>query len=486
LDFYYDPAHKLHGMLLAGKISAEELCRAALDRIEKLDGRLGAFMTVTGELALDQARAVDKKIAAGGEIPPLAGIPVAVKDNMCTEGIKTTCASKILHNFVPPYSATVVDRMLKQGLVMVGKTNMDEFAMGSSNENSGFFPASNPWDTGRVPGGSSGGSAVAVASGQAVIALGSDTGGSIRQPASLCGVVGMKPTYGAVSRYGLVAYASSLDQIGPLSRDVTDCAMLLNVISGHDPLDSTSAPGERPDYTGYINKDIKGIKIGVPEEYMGEGIDPGVRGVIDQALKVLSGQGAEIEYTSLPHSRYAIPAYYLIATAEASSNLARYDGVSYGYRVEDPGDVVDMYMRSRSRGFGTEVKRRIMLGTYALSSGFYDAYYLKALKVRTLIKRDFDRAFEKFDVLICPTSPTTAFRKGEKMDDPLQMYLADITTVSVNLAGIPAISVPAGFSDKLPVGMQIMGRPFDEGTLLQVAHAFERNTDHHTRFPIIS
>ncbi len=483
MDFCYMPAHELHRRLAAREISAEELCRAVLERIETVGGKLGSFITVTGDLALEQARAVDKRIASGEEIPILAGIPVAVKDNMCTEGIRTTCGSRILHNFVPPYSAAVVEKILARGMVMVGKTNLDEFAMGSSNENSGFFPASNPWDVDRVPGGSSGGSAVAVAAGQAVVALGSDTGGSIRQPASLCGVVGMKPTYGAVSRYGLVAYASSLDQIGPISRDVTDCALMLNLIAGHDPRDSTSAPGDRPDYTAFLNREIKGLKVGVPKEYMGDGIDPGVRGVVNEALGVISSLGAEIGEASLPHSKYAIPAYYLIATAEASSNLARYDGVSYGYRAEDPGDVVDMYAKTRSRGFGTEVKRRIMLGTYALSAGYYDAYYLKALKVRTLIKRDFDRAFEKFDVLICPTSPTTAFRKGEKMDDPLQMYLSDITTISVNLAGIPGISVPAGFSGGLPVGMQIMGRPFAEGTVLQVAHAFEKNTGHHKKFP---
>lgn len=483
MDLLKITAHKLHDMLAAKEISAVEICRAALDRIERLEGKLKAFITVTGELALSQARAVDGMIASGGEIPPLAGIPIAIKDNMCTEGIKTTCASKILYNFVPPYSATVVEKVLGAGMVLVGKTNMDEFAMGSSSENSGFYPVSNPWDTDRVPGGSSGGSAVAVASGETVLGLGSDTGGSIRQPASLCGVVGLKPTYGAVSRYGLVAFASSLDQIGPISRDVTDCALLLNVITGHDPLDSTSAPGDRADYTGFLNKDIKGLRIGVPKEYMGEGIDPGVRSVMDEALKALSSLGAQIEETSLPHSRYAIPVYYLIATAEAGSNLARYDGVRYGYRGEDPEDVVDMFMRTRSRGFGAEVKRRIMLGTYALSAGYYDAYYLKALKTRTLIKGDFDSAFERYDVLVCPTSPGTAFRKGEKLDDPLQMYLSDITTISVNLAGMPGISIPAGFSGGLPVGMQIMGRPFDEGTLIRVAHAFERSTDHHNRFP---
>ncbi|MFZ5595421.1 MAG: Asp-tRNA(Asn)/Glu-tRNA(Gln) amidotransferase subunit GatA [Bacillota bacterium] len=483
MDFFYMTAHELHDLLINKKISAEELCRSALDRIERQEEKLKAFVTVTGDMALEQARTVDKKIASGQELPPLAGIPLALKDNICTEGVKTTCSSKILYNFVPPYNATVVEKILAEDMVIVGKTNMDEFAMGSSTENSGFHPTSNPWDTGRVPGGSSGGSAVAVAAGEAVVSLGSDTGGSIRQPASLCGVVGIKPTYGAVSRYGLIAFASSLDQIGVFSRDVADCAQLLNVITGHDPRDTTSAPGEKTDYTAFLNGGIKGLKVGVPAEYMGEGIDPEVRSLIDEALKVLSTLGAEIEETSLPHSRYAIPAYYLIATAEASSNLARYDGVRYGYRVENPEDVVDMFSRSRSRGFGDEVKRRIMLGTYALSAGYYDAYYLKALKVRTLIKQDFDRAFEKYDVLVSPTSPGPAFRKGEKVDDPLKMYLSDITTISVNLAGIPGISVPAGFSGGLPVGMQIMGRPFDEGKLIRVARAYEGATDHHKKFP---
>lgn len=485
MNLHYMTAHRLNRMLSAKEISAEELCRSALDRIEKVDSKLKAFVTVTEELALEQAKAVDNRIAAGEELPPLAGIPVALKDNLCIDGVRTTCASKMLNNFIPPYNATVVEKILSQGMVVVGKTNMDEFAMGSSSENSGFFPVSNPWDIDRVPGGSSGGSAVAAASGQAVITLGSDTGGSIRQPASLCGVVGFKPTYGVVSRYGLIAFASSLDQIGSFSRDATDCALTLNAISGYDPRDSTSAPGERPDYTAFLNKDIKGLKVGVPKEYMGEGIDPSVRQIINDALKVLASQGAEIEETTLPHSKYAVPVYYLIATAEASSNLAKFDGVRYGSRVENPEDIVDMYSRTRSQGFGAEVKRRIMLGTYALSAGYYDAYYLKALKVRTLIKRDFDKAFEKYDVLISPTSPTTAFKKGEKLNDPLQMYLSDIATISVNLAGIPGISVPAGFSQGLPVGMQIMGKPFGEGTLLQVAHAFERSTEYHTKFPEI-
>lgn len=483
LDIFHMPAHELHRRLTAGEISAEELCRANLERIDKTEGRLRAYMTVTAEQAVKQAGQVDKKIAAGEKISPLAGIPVAIKDNICTEGIRTTCSSKILYNFIPPYNATVTEKVLAEGAVIIGKTNMDEFAMGSSTENSGFYVTSNPWDTDRVPGGSSGGSAVAVAAGQAVVALGSDTGGSIRQPAAFCGVVGMKPTYGAVSRYGLVAFASSLDQIGPLTRDVTDCALVMNVITGHDPLDSTSAPVGKTDYTAFLNRDVSGLRIGVPREYMGDGIDPGVRAQIEKGLEVLSGLGVEVEETSLPHSKYALPTYYLIATAEASSNLARYDGVRYGYRVEEPEDVVDMFMRSRSRGFGEEVKRRIMLGTYALSAGYYDDYYLKALKVRTLIKQDFDSAFEKFDALVSPSTPGTAFRKGEKVNDPLQMYLSDITTIPVNLAGIPAISVPAGFSDGLPVGMQLIGRPFAEGTLIQLAHAFERSTDYHTKFP---
>ncbi|MBC7324212.1 MAG: Asp-tRNA(Asn)/Glu-tRNA(Gln) amidotransferase subunit GatA, partial [Moorella sp. (in: Bacteria)] len=350
-------------------------------------------------------------------------------------------------------------------------------------ENSGFFPTNNPWDPERVPGGSSGGSAVAVAAGEAAAALGSDTGGSIRQPAALCGVVGLKPTYGAVSRFGLVAFASSLDQIGPLTRDVTDCALVMNVIAGHDPLDSTSAPGQAPDYTGYLKNDVRGLKIGVPKEYMGEGISPAVKQVIERALATLATLGAEIEETSLPHSEYALPAYYLIAPAEASSNLARYDGVRYGYRAEGAADVVEMFMRTRSLGFGPEVKRRIMLGTYALSAGYYDAYYLKALKVRTLIKQDFDRAFARYDVLLSPTTPSPAFKKGEKMADPLQMYMSDICTLAVNLAGLPGISVPAGFVDGLPVGMQLIGKPFDEGTLLRVAYTFEQNTDYHKARP---
>lgn len=483
MELYYLTAHELHQLLVKKEVSAEEICRAVLARINAVEDKIKAYVTITEELALEQARAVDRKIAAGEEISPLAGIPVAVKDNICTRGVRTTCSSKILYNFVPPYDATVVQKLKAAGTVLVGKTNMDEFAMGSSTENSGFFPTANPWDLERVPGGSSGGSAAAVAAGEAVVALGSDTGGSIRQPAALCGVVGMKPTYGAVSRYGLVAFASSLDQIGPLTRDVRDLALVLNAICGHDPLDSTSVPRAHPDYTSFLVDDVKGLRIGVPREYMGEGIDPPVREVISRAIKLLASLGAEVEETSLPHTRYALPTYYLIAPAEASSNLARYDGVRYGYRAEDARDVVDMFMKTRSRGFGPEVKRRIMLGTYALSAGYYDAYYLKALKVRTLIKQDFDRAFEKFDVLLAPTSPSPAFKRGEKTDDPLKMYMSDICTLAVNLAGIPGISVPAGFVDGLPVGLQLIGRPFGEGVLLRVAYTFEQHTDYHRRRP---
>lgn len=483
LELCYLTAHELHRLLHKREVSAEEICRAFLSRIEAVEDKIRAFVTVTADLALEQARAVDRKIAAGEEIPPLAGIPVAVKDNICTRGVRTTCSSRILYNFIPPYDATVVQKLKAAGTVFLGKTNMDEFAMGSSTENSGFFPTANPWDLERVPGGSSGGSAAAVAAGEAAAALGSDTGGSIRQPAALCGVVGLKPTYGAVSRYGLVAFASSLDQIGPLTRDVRDAALMLNAICGHDPLDSTSAPYDHPDYTSFLVDDIKGLRIGVPREYMGEGIEPPVREVITRAVELLSSLGAEVEETSLPHTRYALPTYYLIAPAEASSNLARYDGVRYGYRAEDARDVVDMFMKTRSRGFGPEVKRRIMLGTYALSAGYYDAYYLKALKVRTLIKQDFDRAFEKFDVLLAPTSPSPAFKRGEKVDDPLQMYMSDICTLAVNLAGVPGVSVPAGFVDGLPVGLQLIGRPFGEGMLLRVAYAFEQHTEYHRRRP---
>ncbi|MDN5294335.1 MAG: aspartyl-tRNA(Asn)/glutamyl-tRNA(Gln) amidotransferase subunit [Eubacteriales bacterium] len=465
---------QLHEGLKKKEFSATELLTDVLQRIEQVEEKIKAFVTVTEDVAREQARRVDEKIARGEEIGPLEGIPAAIKDNICTEGVLTTCSSKMLHNFVPPYDATVMRKLKAAGVVMVGKANMDEFAMGSSTENSRFFPTKNPWDMGRVPGGSSGGSAAAVAAGEAIYALGSDTGGSIRQPASFCGVVGMKPTYGRVSRYGLVAFASSLDQIGPLTKDVRDCALVLGAIAGHDPMDSTSVPHPVPDYTASLEKGIKGMRIGIPREYFGEGIDAGVKEAVKKAIATLEDLGATCEETSLPHTDYALPAYYIIAPAEASSNLARYDGVRYGYRDETAEDVVTMFMRTRSEGFGTEVKRRIMLGTYTLSSGYYDAYYLKALKVRTLIKQDFDRALEKFDLLVTPTSPTVAFRFGERAADPLQMYLSDICTISVNLAGVPAISVPCGLVDGLPVGLQFIGRPFAEETILQAAYAFEQ------------
>ncbi|GAB6180260.1 Asp-tRNA(Asn)/Glu-tRNA(Gln) amidotransferase subunit GatA [Desulfotomaculum defluvii] len=477
MELFQLTAHQLHQMLLKKEISALDITRAVYNRIEHVEDKVKSYLTLTRDQAEAKARQVDEKIAAGETIGPLAGIPIAIKDNMCTEGVRTTCASKILQNFIPPYSATTVEKVQAADLVMVGKTNMDEFAMGSSTENSGFHLTHNPWDINRVPGGSSGGSASAVAAGEAIVSLGSDTGGSIRQPASFCGVVGMKPTYGGVSRYGLVAYASSLDQIGPFTRDVTDMAQVLNVICGHDPMDSTSANIKQPDYTQFLINDIKGMKIGVPREYMADGIDPQVKEKINAAIKKLTELGAVVEETSMPHTDYAMPAYYLIATAEASSNLARYDGVRYGHRVPDARDLVDMFKRSRSEGFGDEVKRRIMLGTYSLSAGYYDAYYLKALKVRTLIKQDFDQAFEKYDALLSPTSPTTAFKIGEMVDDPIQMYLQDVCTIPVNLAGIPALSLPCGLANNLPVGLQLMGKAFAEGTLLRIAYTLEQNTD---------
>ncbi len=410
---------------------------------------------------------------------PLAGIPMAFKDNMCSTGIKTTCSSKMLRNFIPPYNATVVERLLGSGAICLGKLNMDEFAMGSSTENSAFFPTHNPWDLSCVTGGSSGGSVASVAADEVVYALGSDTGGSIRQPSAFCGVVGMKPTYGAVSRYGLIAFASSLDQIGPLTKTVRDNALVLNAIAGHDPKDSTSVPFAKPDYTEFLVNDIKGLKIGIPQEYFGKGIDQGVARVLQEAIETLKGLGAEVSECSMPHTEYAMPTYYLIAPAECSSNLARYDGVRYGHRSQNNEDIISMFRKTRAEGFGAEVKRRIMLGTYALSSGYYDAYYLKAQKARTLIKQDFDQALEKFDVLLSPTAPTPAFKLGEKLTDPLSMYLSDICTVPLNLAGLPGISVPAGFVNGLPVGLQLMGKAFAEGMLYRVAYTFEQNTDFH-------
>ncbi len=482
MEYYQLTIHELHNMLMKGETTALAVTESVLSRIKSVDEKVNAFITVTAEEARLQAQEADKRIKLGGVISPLLGIPLAVKDNMCTDGIKTTCASNILGNFVPPYDATVVAKLKKAGYVLCGKPNMDEFAMGSSTENSGFFITKNPWDLERIPGGSSGGSAAAVAAGECIAALGSDTGGSIRQPAACCGVVGLKPTYGRVSRYGLVAFASSLDQIGPITKDVTDSALLMNVISGHDVRDSTSAKITAPDFTRGLKKDVKGMKIGLPKEYFIDGMDPEVEKAVKDAVKTLEGLGAIVTEVSLPHTDYAVATYYVLATSEASSNLARYDGVKYGFRAEGAKDLLDMYMKSRSKGFGPEVKRRIMLGTYALSAGYYDAYYKKGQQVRTLIKRDFDEAFKTVDVIATPTAPTAAFKIGEKSADPLQMYLFDIFTISVNLAGIPGISIPCGFTkSNLPIGLQLLGKHFDEEMILHAAYAYEQATEWHTK-----
>ncbi len=475
LRLYELTAHELSELLRKREISSRDIVDDIYDRIEDVEEKVRAYITLTKEEALKQAEEADRRLKENDNVGPLTGIPIAVKDNMCTKGVKTTCASKMLENFIPPYDATVIEKIRQTGMVMLGKTNMDEFAMGSSTENSRFFETRNPWDIERVPGGSSGGSAAAVASGEAVLALGSDTGGSIRQPASLCGIVGMKPTYGRVSRYGLISYASSFDQIGTFSRDVRDCALFLSAISGYDPKDSTSANVEVPDYAGSLTGDIKGIKVGLPKEYFGEGLDGSIREAVMNAVKVMEGLGAEIVEVSLPHAEYAIATYYLVATAEASSNLARFDGVKYGHSHMGAATVEEMSKLSRQEGFGKEVKRRIMLGTYALSAGYYDAYYLKALKVRTLIRDDFDKAFEKCDALISPTSPSVAFRFGEKTENLLEMYMNDIFTVMLNLAGIPGISVPCGLVREMPVGIQFIGKAFDEARLLNLAYAYERN-----------
>ena len=474
--------HELQDMLKKGETTASAVTESVLGRIQSVDGRVKAYISVTGrEIALDAAAEADKRRKTG-DASMLLGVPLAVKDNMCTEGIKTTCASKILANFIPPYDATVVQKLKRAGSVICGKPNMDEFAMGSSTENSGFFITRNPWDLERIPGGSSGGSAAAVAAGECIAALGSDTGGSIRQPAACCGVVGLKPTYGRVSRYGLVAFASSLDQIGPITKDVTDAAILMNVIAGHDPKDSTSADIAVPDFTAALKKDVKGMKVGIPREYFIEGMDPEVDKAVRDAVKTLEGLGATVREVTLPHTAYAVATYYILATSEASSNLARYDGVKYGVRAEGAKDLLDMYMKSRSQGFGPEVKRRIMLGTYALSAGYYDAYYKKGQQARTLIKRDFDEAFKSVDIIATPTAPTAAFKIGEKSSDPLQMYLSDIFTISVNLAGIPGISIPCGFTkNDLPIGLQLLGRHFDEESILHASFAYEQATEWHTR-----
>ncbi len=478
---------ELQDKVTQGEVSTREIVHAYYLRISQVEPKIKAYITQAVDSARAQAEALDQKLKNWRRTMPLMGMPLAIKDNICTEGVLTTCASRMLGTFVPPYDATVIARLRGQGYLLLGKTNLDEFAMGSSTENSAFGPSRNPWNLGYVPGGSSGGSAAAVAADECVAALGSDTGGSIRQPAACCGVVGLKPTYGRVSRYGLVAFASSLDQIGPITKDVADAAVLLNVIAGHDPQDSTSADLSVPDYTRALKKkDVKKLKIGVPREYFAEGLDPEVEQAVRAALDQLNELGGEIIDVSLPMTGVAIATYYVIATAEASSNLARYDGVNYGLRSKQAKDLLEMYMKTRQEGFGPEVKRRIMLGTYTLSAGYYEAYYGKAQAVRTLIRRDFDAAFQEVELIVTPVMPTPAFKLGEKIEDPLQMYLSDIYTISVNLAGIPAISLPCGFSKVgLPIGLQILGRPFQEETVLRAAYAYEQATNWRTRRPTV-
>ena len=481
MELFELTAHELSGKIRAREISAREVTQSVLDRVEAVEGRVASFVTVTREGALAQADAVDAKLAAGETLGAAAGIPLALKDNLCTNGVETTCSSKILRGFHPPYDATVVEKLKAADSVFIGKANLDEFAMGSSTENSGLFPTHNPWNLDYVPGGSSGGSTASVAAGEAVWSLGSDTGGSIRQPAAYCGVVGLKPTYGRVSRYGLIAFASSLDQIGPITKDVRDAALLLGAISGHDPMDSTSIVRDVPDYTRALTGDVKGLRIGVPKEYFAQGVEGVVADAVRAAVDKLVELGAIAEEVSLPHSEYALPTYYILAPAEASSNLARYDGVRFGHRTARATSHIDLFEKTREEGFGPEVKQRIMLGTYALSAGYYDAFYLKAQKVRTLIKRDFDQAFEKYDVLLSPTAPTAAFPIGQKTGDPLAMKLSDVLTIPANMAGIPAISLPCGFTNGLPIGLQIMAPAFGEEILLRAAHAYEQATDWHLR-----
>lgn len=474
---------KAGDMLAHGEVSSVELTRAYLERIEAVDPKLNALVTVTAEMAMSQAEAADETLKKG-EGGPLTGVPAIIKDNMCTRGVRTTCSSKMLENFVPPYDATAVARLKANGAVILGKANMDEFAMGSSTENSAFFPTHNPWDLARVPGGSSGGSTAAVAASLGVYALGSDTGGSIRQPSGFCSVTGFKPTYSRVSRYGLVAFGSSLDQIGPITHDVYDNALVLNAICGFDDADATSSPEPVPDFTAGLGADLGGIRIGVPAEYFVEGMQPGVEKSVRDAIAKLGELGANVDDgISLKMTPYALAVYYIIAPSEASANLARYMGVKYGYSHPEADSMWDGMDRTRQHGFGPEVKRRIMLGTYALSAGYYEAYYKKAQQVRTLTRREFDAAFEKVDVLVTPTSPTVPFKIGERTDDPLQMYLSDVCTLPINIAGVPAISIPCGFADGLPVGLQIIGKPFDEVTVLRVAHAFQQATEHHRLQP---
>ena len=481
-ELYQLTIHEAGTLLRERKISSVELTQAHLERIRAVEDKVKAFTLVTDDLALEQAREADKRLASDENLSPLTGIPIAIKDVICTKGITTTCGSRMLENFKPPFDATVMKKLHEAGIVMVGKTNMDEFAMGSSTEHSAFFPTHNPWDVERAPGGSSGGSAAAVAAGMAMGAYGSDTGGSIRQPGALCNVVGLKPTYGRVSRFGLVAFASSLDQIGPFARDARDAGLLLQAIAGHDPCDATSSPRPVGNYTANMNGDIKRLRVGVPEEYWVEGTQPEVVTAVRADIEKLRELGAIVEPVSLPHTRYGVAAYYIVAPAEASANLSRYDGVKYGYSYRDTDDMWEAMEKTRQYGFGAEVKRRIMLGTYALSSGYYDAYYKQAEKVRTLIRQDFEQAFERFDVLASPASPTVAFKLGE-ISDPYQMYLQDVFTIPANLAGICGVSIPGGFSNGLPIGFQLLGNTFAEDMILRVADAFEHVTDYHTRWP---
>lgn len=481
MKLYELTIHELHEKLKNKEVSSVEATREVFSRIDAVEDKVRSFVTITRDEAMGQAEEADKRIASG-DIRPLTGIPIAVKDIFCTKGIRTTCSSKILENFIPPYNSTVVAKLREEGAVILGKTNMDEFAMGSSTETSFFWITKNPWDLERVPGGSSGGSASSVAASECIASIGTDTGGSIRQPASCCGIVGLKPTYGRVSRYGMIAFASSLDQGGPMTKDVRDASIMLQAMAGHDMMDSTSVDIAVPDYSKALSGNIKGLRIGLPKEYFIEGMDREVDESVRNAVRDMEGLGAEVVEITLPHTEYAVAVYYLVATAEASSNLARFDGVKYGYRAKNAKDLLDMYKRTRAEGFGPEVKRRIMLGTYALSSGYYDAYYLKAQKARTLIKKDFDDAFKRCDIIVTPTAPTPAFKIGEKTADPLQMYLSDIFTISVNLAGVPAISLPCGFTgSNLPIGLQIIGKGFDEETVLRAAHSYEQATEWHKK-----
>ena len=477
--------HELQKLIRSGVVTSSDIVKSVFKRIDAVEGSVHAYITLMRDYALEEAAKTDR-YNMEGNIKPLTGIPIALKDIVCTKGFLTTCGSHILHNYIPPYDATVVEKLKEAGAVFTGKTNMDEFAMGSSTETSYFGITRNPWDLERIPGGSSGGSAAAVAADECIAAIGSDTGGSIRQPAALCGVVGLKPTYGRVSRYGLIAFASSLDQIGPFTKDVEDCAIMMNVIAGYDPRESTSVPMDVPDYREFISRGIDDWRVGIPKEYFIEGIDPEVMEALKRTITAIGGLGAKCVEISLPHTEYCLAVYYIIAPAEASSNLARYDGVKYGFRSQDSRDLLDMYKKTRSAGFGAEVKRRIMIGTYALSSGYYDAYYKKASQVRALIKRDFEEALKQCDVILTPTSPTPAFKIGEKMDDPLQMYLSDIFTISTNLAGIPGISVPCGFTkDGLPIGAQFLAGHFEEGKLFQIAAAFEKDAKLEKRRPAL-